>query len=316
MIYIKYIFISLFLTTNFIFSQSNGEEKFSEMKHSFILGLADKGLEIATELMSRKEYVDQREETIFYIAEYFYVNASSAINSDMEQQTVYASKSYTYYLGYLNEYPNSKYSTLAQERIKKLESLYETGISLKNYFDSYQNEANVVYKKMDFIQSLYSFRIPTPYLIFFDKNVSIESLETLDKYYDDIIANHPDFELYAYYFKIITNLSVFNGIDFVDDGLMPFNVEKLKKNLSESEGVTVYSKINGWLKYLDTNYPKSSVTLNLHLIIAWAFMVYKDGTYDLRTKKHLEYIIENEPDKTSPRYLLSKNFLENNKFRN
>jgi hypothetical protein len=62
-------------------------------------------------------------------------------------------------------------------------------------------------------------------------------------------------------------------------------------------------------------YPHSSITLNLNLIYAKVFM-YKDGdTFDSDTKKHLEFVVQNELDKTHPRYMLAKEFLLNNKFK-
>ena len=57
-----------------IYSQSTSSSKYLEMKNSFILGLGEKGLEIASELLSMPEYSDVREETVFYIAEYFLIS--------------------------------------------------------------------------------------------------------------------------------------------------------------------------------------------------------------------------------------------------
>ena len=70
------------------------------------------------------------------------------------------------------------------------------------------------------------------------------------------------------------------------------------------------------LKYLSEKYPHHPRTLNLHLIMSRIFMrKYRDGKFDSKTRRHLEFVVQNELDKTHPRYLLVKEFLLSNKFR-
>ena len=68
------IIILLFVVQ--VYPQTIGEQKFLEMKNSFILGLTEKGFEMGAELMSRKEYADVREDATFYIAEFFFTSSS------------------------------------------------------------------------------------------------------------------------------------------------------------------------------------------------------------------------------------------------
>jgi hypothetical protein len=39
-----------------------------------------------------------------------------------------------------------------------------------------------------------------------------------------------------------------------------------------------------------------------------------DDKFDSETKEHLVFVVQNELDKTHPRYLLAKEFLLNNEF--
>ena len=62
-------------------------------------------------------------------------------------------------------------------------------------------------------------------------------------------------------------------------------------------------------------YPNNPITLNLNLVFAHIFMQKEDDKIDSSTKKRLEFVVQNELDKTNPRYLLAKEFLLNNQFK-
>jgi hypothetical protein len=59
--YILFLFIPITLLC-----QNSANERLNEMKNSFALGLQNKGLEIASELMSRDEFKDVREDVFFF----------------------------------------------------------------------------------------------------------------------------------------------------------------------------------------------------------------------------------------------------------
>ena len=209
------------------YSQVSSNERLLEMKNSFTLGLQDKGLEIAAELMSRNEYKDVREETVFYIAEYNFIN--SLVQPELKDKIHYANVAYTYYLTYKNDYSNSKYSSLVDKRVKTLISTSNQIGILRNLFDYYSNEAALVESEINFTNELFTIKTPYPYQFFFESDDDISSIKILERYYDDIIVNHPEFEIYGYYWKIISSLSIIKGVDYFKDGIMKFNVDKFIK---------------------------------------------------------------------------------------
>jgi len=293
-----------------VYPQTVEEQKFLEMKNSFILGLTEKGFEIGAELMSRNEYVDVREDATFYIAEFFFTLASQ-----IEVKIDYPNKAYTYYLVMQKEYPNSKYSNTVNKRINTLITFFQDNALFRNLFDLNQNEASFVAKKLEFTQTLYKFKFPNPYLVFSKGTDTTSTAEVLDRYYDEIIVNHPEFEIYASYYKIISKLSKYWGNDYISDGLFEYNSSVLAIN--SDEGLQLNETLNNDLDKLSLKYPHHPLTLELHLIFAKVFLDRNTYTEEinLETKKHLEYVIKNELDKTHPRYLLTREFLLNNKFK-
>jgi len=310
------IIILLFVVQ--VYPQTIGEQKFLEMKNSFILGLTEKGFEMGAELMSRKEYADVREDATFYIAEFFFTLASQS-----EENTDYSSKAYTYYLVLQKEYPNSKYGNIVTKRINTLTAFFQDDALFRNLLDANQNEASIVKKKLEFTEKLFTINFPNPYLIFREGNLNISSSEVLSRYYDEIIVNIPEFEIYAVYYKIISKLTQISGIDYISDGLFDFNkddidlypkhgtdYDKDKKRISDLK-----LSLDNDLEKISNKYPHHPLTLDLHLIFAKIFGMYLGRVIYPEIKKHLEFVIQNELDKTHPRYLLTREFLLNNQFK-
>ena len=310
------IIILLFVVQ--VYPQTIGEQKFLEMKNSFILGLTEKGFEMGAELMSRKEYADVREDATFYIAEFFFTLASQS-----EENTDYSSKAYTYYLVLQKEYPNSKYGNIVTKRINTLTAFFQDDALFRNLLDANQNEASIVKKKLEFTEKLFTINFPNPYLIFREGNLNISSSEVLSRYYDEIIVNIPEFEIYAVYYKIISKLTQISGIDYISDGLFDFNkddidlypkhgtdYDKDKKRISDLK-----LSLDNDLEKISNKYPHHPLTLDLHLIFAKIFGMYLGRVIYPQIKKHLEFVIQNELDKTHPRYLLTREFLLNNQFK-
>lgn len=304
-----------------LFSQSSSSESLSEMKNSFALGLYEKGLGIASELMSRSEHQTVRAEAVFFIAEYHF-NRALMLN-ELEDKSLNANISFTYYLVYKNDYPKSEYSDIVEKRITQLKSASADFGILKDLFDYYYTEASIVDNNIWFTRNLFNVYTPSPYLFFFkNDDDNLDAIQVLERYYDDIIVNHPDFEVYGYYWKILSNLSILTGINYFKDGMMTFKVEKVfYRNefnqivLDSDEVIALREKILKWVLYLNNKYPHHSTTLELNLIFVNIFMEKDGDKYDNRTKTHLEFVVQNELDKTHPRYMLAKEFLLNNKFK-
>lgn len=306
----------LSLLINFqVYSQQNSNDRLLEMKNCFILGLSEKGLEIASELLSKAEYTDVREEAVYYIAEFFFV-----IGLRAEEDNVYdLSRAYTYYVVYSNDYPNSKYSEAVHKKIKTLESYFGEFIKFQNLLDFTESEALVVDKKLLFAtKTLFWYGNPDIFKFFSDTESEQSSIELLDRYFDEIIINHPDFEMYAYYYKILARFSKIAGRGFAKEGLLKFNVDRFTLHSGSSsytsKGKEFKVELEEMLKPLSEKYPSHPLVLNLHLIYADFFMLKIDDKFDSDTKQHLEFVVKNEPDKTHPRYLLAKEFLLSNKF--
>jgi len=69
------------------------------------------------------------------------------------------------------------------------------------------------------------------------------------------------------------------------------------------------------LEKISNKYPHHPLTLDLHLIFAKIFGMYLGRVIYPEIKKHLEFVIQNELDKTHPRHLLTREFLLNNQFK-
>lgn len=315
------LFILLISFTLSTFPQDSGNDRLLEMKNAFVVGLIDKGLEIGIELMSRSEYSSVREDATFYIAELFFLSAISSEESNT--QVEYASKSYTYYLVLNNDYPNSQYNSIISSRIDVLTTFYSEYIEFRNRLDPLLNESSIVAKKLDLATQLYSFVNPNPYTFFLEGELEQSSVAILDRYFDEIIINYPEFEIYAYYLKILSRLSTIDGIKFFKDGILDFEVDKVIINLIAAKnsgsvfkaGLYLKNELSKMLAKLDIKYSHHPLLLNMHLIFAKVFMAEYGGKIDSDTKFHLEFVVQNEKDKTHPRYLLAKEFLLNNKFR-
>ncbi|MDP2302802.1 MAG: hypothetical protein Q8N03_10320 [Ignavibacteria bacterium] len=297
-------------------------DKLLEMKNSLTLGLSDKGLAIGAELMSRAEYSDVREEATFYIAELFFL---LAIESDKTNSKIsYASKAYTYYLVLQNDYPSSQFSKSILKRINFLLSSFKEYALFRDLLNPLLNESSIVEDKLRFATNLFDFKQPNPYIFFLTGISNQTPIETLDRYFDEIIVNHPEFEIFAYYYKILAHLSTIRGVDFFKDGIVEFDIEKI--SLKETDGFIsikkdyvpkgreLNRKLNGILSSISKKYPNHPLILNLHLIFAKIFINITDDKIDSATKKHVEFVVQNELDKTHPRYLLAKEFLISNKF--
>lgn len=317
----KLIIFFILLSLVSVYAQTIGEQKFLEMKNSFILGLTEKGLEIGAELMSKTEYSDVREEATFYVAEFFFI-----LSTQEKDNTNYPSKAYTYYLVMQREFPNSKYAKLVTKRINTLITYFQDTALFRNLFDITQNEASIVQEKLKFTETLFTFSFPNPYLFFLKGENDISPSEVLNRYYDEIIVNLPEFEIYATYYKIISKLSQFQSTDYVSDGLFKFDIKKISLypltgsgNINTSEEMKnkaskLKLSLDGDLNKISIKYLHNPLTLNLHLIFAKLFMNRSGDIIDSQTKQHLEFVVQNELDKTHPRYLLAREFLLDNQF--
>ena len=315
------LFLLLLLISVALNAQSTSAEKFTELKNYLFLGLTDKGLDLGVELISLKENASVREDALFFLADYFFINALD--NVDKIDQKKDVNIAYTYYLEYLNDYPHSKYSDIVESRLTTLKSSFQVYIILRDYNDYLRNETEIVKAKIKFINGLYNFVQPNPKDFFLKNDKNYNPNVIISRYFNDIIVNHPEFEIYAYYYKILAELSKLENVDFVKDGFLKFDIDKIKLYAHDTDDNVIGNTIGGnmvksiadkMLDTLDIKYPHHPITLDLHLIFAKVFMRRTSGNFNIDTKKHVEYVVQNDLDKNDWRYMMAKEFLLDNKF--
>jgi hypothetical protein len=296
-----------------LIKQNLAQNKYEEMRNAFLLGLDTKGLEICNDLISLDQNKDYRSETIFFIADYFLQKAFSEDNS-----IIFINKAYTFYSLYEKDYPNGKDIRAIKNRKRFLENNYFNNIIYGLFLDSLQNERLIVERTLEFSMKLLKFKEPNIFE-YLEESKFNDSQGTENKYFDDIIINYPEFEIYAYYYKILLKLSQFKGVNFVSEGILPFDnkdyqIEPYGNQPLSDDDINAQHEVHQLLDVLDAKYPNHPITLNLHLIFCKIFMTRHDGKFNNETLKHLQYILNNDNDQTDYRYMLAKEFILNNKF--
>lgn len=306
----KTIFLFIIVSA---YPQQTSLEKLNIMRNYIILGLEEKAFDIGAQLISYAEHKSVREEALFYLGEYHFIKA--ILLTDDKKILNDASTAFTYYTMLNRDYPNGKFFEDVNNRLLKLESDSRQSILLQDFFEGFLTEAKIVNNYINLTTQLYKTRLPNVYafLLGGEKNNSIANLE---RFYDDIIVNYPRFEIYGYYWKFVSNLSAISGFEFLSSGFLEFNSPKIHLN---SEGKYLYAvtkaKLDSWLKDLVKKYPNHTITLDLHLLMANVSISLNQGTPSKDTQEYVEYVVQNETDKTNIRYLLAKEFLLNNKFK-
>ena len=314
------IFLPLFLFVSIGQAQDLTFNKYDEMINAFILGLDEKGIEIGHEIISNKEFEVIREQTLIWLADFYFNNF--LIDGELDFSS--AERSYTLYSMILKDYPASQLKEYVLIRMTLIESFfYELSVFGNKYISS-DHEMQTVRRKFQ-ISDLYfktgKVNVAAKYEMFFDTD---SKFSTAIAYIDAIIVNHPEYEIYGYYQKIMLLLSVYDkwhekevlrqsGID-EDRRIYP----EVKKVFSPTN--IIASEVLSYLAFLDKKYPSSQLTLEGHFMFS-AF-VWNDtknfasmggkAAREAIVAKHLEYIMKNDPDKLGIRYILAKEFIVKN----
>lgn len=309
--------IAIIFFCSLSYAQVTSQEKLEMMKNAMVLGQETRGLELGFELISLKEYKDVREESLFILAEYHF--AKSFLIKDDKKVYPDISIAFNYYSKLMSDYPGGKLYAVAETRIGKLQSDATNAMILNNLFGEYYAEARIVRRNIELTHDLYKLRNFNNYAFLLKGNSSVDAITILERYYDDIVVNHPEFEMYGYYWKFLANLSKFEGFEFFIDGYLEFDVKKYNLFFDRRDKASevfneTKTKLNGWLSYLNSKYPSHPVTLELNMLMANILLTVNRNKTDSEIQKYFEFIVQNEKDKSHPRYLLSKDFLLNNKF--
>lgn len=283
------------------------------MKNAFLLGLREDGLKLCLELISKPEFTNYKEEAEYYISERFFYEFITQDKPSME----IINQSYTFYTKYSQEYPNGKYIELVKSRISHIRNTFSNYLAFGILDDNLQNERKIVSKYFEYFDLFAEIQPPNWYDFYFEGN-NEQSIKVVDNYYENIAKNYPNFSIYA-----LNNIFFIKLSPLYKTGLVKSKLLKL-----EGEDKTVYRDINKEkekilksaeevLQRMIEVAPLNSLTFDAHLILAynyttrnmWGKLVLDKKVLDL-----LNYVLNNEKDITSPRYILTKEFILNNKF--
>ena len=312
--------IPLLLLVSIGNSQDLTFSKYNEMINAFVLGLDGKGIEIGHEIISKKEFESIREPSLVWLADFYFNN----FLIDGELHFSAAERSYTLYSMVLKDYPSSPLKEYVLTRMALIESFFYDLSVFGNKYSSSNHEMQTIRRKFQ-ISDLYfksgNVDLAAKYEMLFDTD---SKFSTAIAYIDAIIVNHPEYEIYGYYQKIMLLLSVYDRW-YLKEVLSQSGIDEDRKIYPEVKKVfsphnIIASEVLSYLEYLDKNYPSSQLTLEAHFMFS-AF-IWNDirnfkglGSKSIKhdiVRKHLEYIMKNDPDKLGIRYILAKEFIIKN----
>jgi hypothetical protein len=297
-------------------AQNISYTKYDEMVNAFVLGLDDKGIEIGHEIISNKEYENVREKTVVWLADYYF----NGFLVDGELNYIFAERSYALYTMVLMNYPTSEYKDYVGVRKTLIESFFRELSIFGFQYNTANREIQTIKRKFD-ISDLYFKTIDVDMLAKYEMLMDTKSkFSTAISYIDAIIVNHPEYEIYGYYQKIMLLLSVidrwYEKEALQQSGIDPKrtihpSVEKIFKPYS-----IIASEVLSYIKYMDDKYPSSQFTLDAHFI----FSAYIWNDVNIKSKSvkkglvssHLQYIMENDSETLGLRYILAKEFIIKN----
>jgi len=319
--------IFLLLISVNITAQETTDEKFELFQNYLILGSEEKGIQVGIELISLDKHKSVREKTLFTLAEYYFttgiIQSKNADNSVYTDNIQYLNNAYSLYLKIQNDYKDSKLKEVVEKRIKFLEDTYETALIFRDLYNQNENERVIAEKKINFMNLFIIRDNEMPYL-FFRKGEDIDTYELMNKYLDDIIVNSPDYGVYAYYDKLLAeisrrrNIEIIRGrfedksfpqVNYFDDKVHNYRAETYDKN-------EIINNTENILNTLIEKYPNHPLTIRAILVAVSYFI--KDKVWDYNgqeVKKWLEIAIKNDEDKLGIKFLLTKEYLLKTNFK-
>lgn len=313
-------FLFLCITIN---AQTKPEKHFNEMRTAFLLGLDTKGLEICHDILTKDEYSAIRPQTLYFIADYFHYKGiiDTAKKSEIN-------KAYYFYKNLIRDFPSSEYSRKAEKRVDEMEKKYTEDILFGEALDEFEIERQIVSKKIDNANTLIQFNL-RPAVYFLNDYLEADPIFTVNKYLDDIIINNPKYEVWGYYYKILSYLDQFSKLNILSQTIIPYDKSSKYNQFSKSDKFDYYNKYNesdrkkldqslfvldSLINVLDKKHPSHPLTLDLHFMYSQVLMKKVGDRLNQKCLKHLNYILKNDEDKLGLRYLLAKELVLNNKF--
>jgi hypothetical protein len=304
----------------FIFSFGLAQDisftKYDGMINAFILGLDEKGIEIGHEIISNKEYESVREKTIVWLADHYFNDF--LIEGELSFSS--AERSYTLYIMIIDNYPSSEYRDYAKTRKILIESFFHDLTIFGNRYNIANHELQTIRRKFE-ISDLYfktdEVDVMAKYEMLMDTKYKFSSAIA---YIDAIIVNHPEYEIYGYYQKIMLMLSVIDGWYLKEalkqSGIDPNRkIDPLLKKAMKPYSI-IASEVLSYIEYMDAKYPNSQFTLEAHFMFSayiWndPYIKSKSVKHNI-VKPHLQYIMEHDTEMLGLRYILAKEFIIKN----
>jgi hypothetical protein len=322
------VIVSLIQTT-IISGQKNTSNSSELIRNLLMLGREDKAFDTAAEILSNSENKKEQSDILFMLGEYNFLKFFVA-----KENEEYLIRSNRLYNDFIIKYPQDERIPLIKMRLNYANSFIIQGIENYAYLSKDYLEKYIVDKKIFSANLLAEIKNPNAISFFVDEQFKEKPESALDKYYDDIIINHPKYEVIAYYQKIIVLLSWFEN-DFVKSGLIKVSHDKLNWNSEDQSNIIGYSnnmqiktsqgimvdatkkKIFEYLDIMEKKYPDNSLTLDLHLILAKIEMKFNKHweEHGKKIKDLLEFILKNDRDNLDLRYFVTKEFLLSHTFK-
>ena len=244
--------------------------------------------------------------------------------SKKEQNVDEAKRAIYFYQKYIEEFPSGKYTKIVQLRLNFIKEVIEVDNIYGSLLNIASEEYYIVQQKFKYLfEILLKYSQPNPLKVFTESEIEQNTQQLLINYLDEIIVNYPNYELPSTYLKILVKLQPLTGVEYISSNYLSYDYKKIEKSAYEYAGDSRISmeyrsakqELNIKLNTLSEKFPKEELVLELHLIFADAFITRnKDDEIDNETLKHFEYILENDGDKLGLRYMLTKDFILNNKF--
>jgi len=299
-------FVFLFTIVSILYAKEISSEK---MLNAFTMGMDQKGLEIALEIISSDKYSEEKEYTLFTVSEYFFHKSIKNENFSSAQ------RAFTFYSKFIREFPKSEKIEIARLRINFLNSLFPLLSISGEYLSELFSESYAV-EKLGMMGQFYTSTEDREDYAKRKMLIDTESsFQVANKYYDTIILNYPRFSQYGYYLKILSYINESWRWN-MDSFKQAADLKRFK--LTDSYWIRSYKTVHELLLELREKYPNSDLTFDAHVMLAGT--VWNAGitaTITKNTKKEivkplLEYVLSNDKNKLGYRFNIVKEFVIRN----
>ena len=286
----------------------DGQLLYDRMQNAFALGLQNEALYMGLDLITLPDYIEFRERTIFLLGNYF-LNQAFIID---EKGSVKASL--YYFRLYQRDYPTGLFIEEVNQFVNYIQDAFSKYMFDLEFDDYFRAKANVVNSIINNSTLFIEINSLPPYGFFFDSKFNQSAEYIANKYYEEIIVNFPEFEIFAYERKINLALSQIYDRAIISSDVMVIDPKLYRKDFNKKEYLMYRGIALQHFNYLCEKYPSHPITLDLNLVFAKVFMDRQKGLIIKEVLDYLQFVLENDPNKNGFRYFLTKEFVSNNEF--